>query len=1265
MYPNQWATSTPPLPPPLALNNPSSSNYENNTHSFPFYPTSNAMQSFPMNQQNSLTRPSLNPAAVMTQQFQSNTLPNAIGPTIIKWPEWNWELWHQHFQQQWHQQNVQMSTTMGQPPPPPMPQSQPLQPPQPPMSLQQPYFDQKNTAMQPHCDPLQMKRSMEPELQIGEKKIKMDTSLNKKENELNVDIETFEEKFIKWEGDFLKWKEQNKNHPDKVQYEKYENKWLGIRDGMKQKCDLLKKRREAKLAEKKEAAQIEENQKQRLFYNQMMLNSVPSNNSLNISHRLPNMSSSLPLSSENQIPGLDLVGNNENGSQMIQNVSKLIPNQKGPIQTPDDKPFNFPKTNNLPTMISEPVKLPLNNNGQTMNSNYPNSPYWSNYNNSQPFYNQKPPDINNHQMFDTKDDVDYRRILDSKSSSENYSNSYNTSNARRQQEVSFTKTTEIYGNPFNAIPDSQAYNRNVDGFNTSYNRPPNNFEDYNQSVNSNFNRPSDRLNNISYPYKNQTSLASMNTALPKPPSLMSLNVTKPLLEKPGKTDVAPNRFESDWNIADEEDNPEDEYMEAHKKFSSEPYEDLYNEDQYLNNQQGNNKYNDDRYPRGPESKENNQEDYVKQFNQSFNSQMMKNPDTDYSKPQSQWNHQNNDKIPSYGRQLPRNDDYDYYNRPQGNLRNVDDGYQKGGRTQSRNIDEEYINDFDRNKNNIIPNRGNFGPPSRGNYGSARGGRFGNNYMSKSNNKWNDDFKKDISVPLPIIDDCPPVTLEVKKPSIEDIPPIDPVKLFDYRHLSALKVIPGLSKETIVPVKIVDYNHGGKRLLPWQDRGFSRRNNTNTRDLNEKECTINENTSTDKIIDTLHDIKSSETNLTTLDNKIKSLINDVVKDKTVTVMPIKNIEEKEEKPQPVEIPIKIISPPSPPKMPKPKVEPVARHFNRHMLPIETLLCPPGRANRPEKIVIILRGLPGSGKSHVAKLIKEKELAMGGQAPRILSLDDYFMTEVTKIEIDPETNKKIEKKVMEYEHDSANESLYRTSFIKAFKKKVMENYFSFYILDAINNKVTYYKDILDIAKTKGFTPYVVELESDVDSCIKNNIHNRTSQEIINIANSWVKTPHDQILLNIQSLLHPNNEVEMEIVSDVEMDLEKNEDGIENTENVQSTNDGDFEEEDVDVMKLLSCKWVDNIPQEEKMNRLDGLCKKKPENSIKEWLQIPETDYSITEQEPKDGKKRVRWADIEEQRQQEKMRAIGFVVGQTDWNRMLGQDQGESKLTQTKYI
>jgi len=30
---------------------------------------------------------------------------------------------------------------------------------------------------------------------------------------------------------------------------------------------------------------------------------------------------------------------------------------------------------------------------------------------------------------------------------------------------------------------------------------------------------------------------------------------------------------------------------------------------------------------------------------------------------------------------------------------------------------------------------------------------------------------------------------------------------------------GLSKETVVPIRIYDYKHGGKRILPWQDRGL--------------------------------------------------------------------------------------------------------------------------------------------------------------------------------------------------------------------------------------------------------------------------------------------------------------------------------------------------------------------------------------------------------------------------------------------------------------
>ena len=38
-----------------------------------------------------------------------------------------------------------------------------------------------------------------------------------------------------------------------------------------------------------------------------------------------------------------------------------------------------------------------------------------------------------------------------------------------------------------------------------------------------------------------------------------------------------------------------------------------------------------------------------------------------------------------------------------------------------------------------------------------------------------------------------------------------------------------------------------------------------------------------------------------------------------------------------------------------------------------------------------------------------MAQGGCAPRILCLDDYFMTEVDKIVTDPDSGKKIKKSV----------------------------------------------------------------------------------------------------------------------------------------------------------------------------------------------------------------------------------------------------------------
>lgn len=43
------------------------------------------------------------------------------------------------------------------------------------------------------------------------------------------------------------------------------------------------------------------------------------------------------------------------------------------------------------------------------------------------------------------------------------------------------------------------------------------------------------------------------------------------------------------------------------------------------------------------------------------------------------------------------------------------------------------------------------------------------------------------------------------------------------------------------------------------------------------------------------------------------------------------------------------------------------------------------------------------------LQDKEVSYGAHAPRILALDDYFLMEVEKSEQDPDTGKKVKKKV----------------------------------------------------------------------------------------------------------------------------------------------------------------------------------------------------------------------------------------------------------------
>lgn len=234
-----------------------------------------------------------------------------------------------------------------------------------------------------------------------------------------------------------------------------------------------------------------------------------------------------PPVTENQIPGLDLVSNNENIAQGFPNMLRILPqNQNGPIQTPDDKPFNFPKTIPNPAAINQhPVSTTLSNINPPSTSMYQNSTGWSKYNNPVLYYNQKPPSVDNTsipifvQQTNNNSQVPYSG--NTCSTSYNISQNSTSVNFRRPMEASYINNSSNETNKFyNQATDNQSYNKN-------FNTLSNNFHGYNQlnANTSNFNKPTIEQSNIPYHQPKQ----SLNPTASKPPSLLSLNLVKPIL----------------------------------------------------------------------------------------------------------------------------------------------------------------------------------------------------------------------------------------------------------------------------------------------------------------------------------------------------------------------------------------------------------------------------------------------------------------------------------------------------------------------------------------------------------------------------------------------------------------------------------------------------------------------------------------------------------------------------------------------------------------
>jgi predicted kinase len=339
-------------------------------------------------------------------------------------------------------------------------------------------------------------------------------------------------------------------------------------------------------------------------------------------------------------------------------------------------------------------------------------------------------------------------------------------------------------------------------------------------------------------------------------------------------------------------------------------------------------------------------------------------------------------------------------------------------------------------------------------------------------------------------------------------------------------------------------------------------------------------------------------------------------------------------------------------------------NRESVDIRDILEEPGRSFRPEKIVIVLRGVPGSGKTFLAWLIERKEIEKRNRAQfKLLTIDKYFETEEQREIVDVKGVTRRES-FRKYDYDASKLGSYMSELVKELKEITQGGHQKFIIVDADCCDLLFYNQFFEIAQSNGYAGYAIELNQDQEICLKYNDHKRDQSEIIEKVRIMenVQTPASHTLLDPEYLYgeytyeleKPSRDEEKVNVSDIGSDEEFGDE-----DEVAEAAFGPLKKS-----PTTSSKWDDDADGSDVViDRLDGTKNKTFERlTIAEYLQ---NDDEWTMRSSKSGKKRVRWADIEEKKNQERMRDIGFIVGQTDWKRMTDTSDGKSALEKTKYI
>jgi YLP motif-containing protein 1 len=156
-----------------------------------------------------------------------------------------------------------------------------------------------------------------------------------------------------------------------------------------------------------------------------------------------------------------------------------------------------------------------------------------------------------------------------------------------------------------------------------------------------------------------------------------------------------------------------------------------------------------------------------------------------------------------------------------------------------------------------------------------------------------------------------------------------------------------------------------------------------------------------------------------------------------------------------------APARPPSPPKP-------------LDLSQMLLAPGRDSRPKRLLLLLRGPPGCGKSHLARTIRQLEVSAGGQAPRLHSMDDYFMVDVEQDGDEVPGSKRRGSAAVtsqEYQYDAALEPSYWKSLLRAAGKTLGDRLHPLVLLDAPALRAEQVREVWKVVQGAGAELLVV--------------------------------------------------------------------------------------------------------------------------------------------------------------------------------------------------